>query len=401
MKGGPTRLRCRQPGVHGQLLPARRALRRARTPPRLRPSWCSPRLTRSRRRRSGDSHWSRRCPRLRGSRTTPPSLRCSAPSTRQAPGPVHVERPDHREPGRRRGGDFGDLQPNHGRPPIHVHEYVFRSRTGSRGDRRGDAYYIAPAGGARPPEPAENGWKETVIAYPGEDDPDPACDRPPRPVRLALPHRRARGQRMMRPYRIGPEQPGQPGLPRPKVADYRPTPLRRRHPRPAARTRPWRCGRPRRSHRTYACSARTPTAVSPASDETCDAGGIGVQAQRRGRRRTPRCADIRSSITTEPRPSDPGIRLPCTAWESSLGLCASDQQGRTPQAATLRSNLCPPQAKRPPLRLEKRPLTSTFGGAEGIRTPDPLHAMQVRYQLRHSPAVPRGEPLTPVGARRV
>jgi hypothetical protein len=25
------------------------------------------------------------------------------------------------------------------------------------------------------------------------------------------------------------------------------------------------------------------------------------------------------------------------------------------------------------------------GGAEGIRTPDPLHAMQVRYQLRHSP----------------
>lgn len=26
-----------------------------------------------------------------------------------------------------------------------------------------------------------------------------------------------------------------------------------------------------------------------------------------------------------------------------------------------------------------------MGGAEGTRTPDPLHAMQVRYQLRHSP----------------
>ena len=26
-----------------------------------------------------------------------------------------------------------------------------------------------------------------------------------------------------------------------------------------------------------------------------------------------------------------------------------------------------------------------LGGAEGTRTPDPLHAMQVRYQLRHSP----------------
>jgi hypothetical protein len=29
-----------------------------------------------------------------------------------------------------------------------------------------------------------------------------------------------------------------------------------------------------------------------------------------------------------------------------------------------------------------------FGGAEGIRTPDPLHAMEVRYQLRYSPAWP-------------
>ena len=26
-------------------------------------------------------------------------------------------------------------------------------------------------------------------------------------------------------------------------------------------------------------------------------------------------------------------------------------------------------------------------GAEGTRTPDPLHAMQVRYQLRHSPVL--------------
>ena len=30
-----------------------------------------------------------------------------------------------------------------------------------------------------------------------------------------------------------------------------------------------------------------------------------------------------------------------------------------------------------------------FGGAEGTRTPDPLHAMQMRYQLRHSPRTSR------------
>jgi hypothetical protein len=41
-------------------------------------------------------------------------------------------------------------------------------------------------------------------------------------------------------------------------------------------------------------------------------------------------------------------------------------------------------------RKQKNPPESNdsgglFGGAEGTRTPDPLHAMQVRYQLRHSP----------------
>jgi hypothetical protein len=35
-----------------------------------------------------------------------------------------------------------------------------------------------------------------------------------------------------------------------------------------------------------------------------------------------------------------------------------------------------------PLRVRSR---RHRGGAEGTRTPDPLHAMEVRYQLRHSP----------------
>ena len=39
------------------------------------------------------------------------------------------------------------------------------------------------------------------------------------------------------------------------------------------------------------------------------------------------------------------------------------------------------------MRAVGEPLTCYFfGGAEGIRTPDPLHAMEVRYQLRYSPA---------------
>ena len=39
-------------------------------------------------------------------------------------------------------------------------------------------------------------------------------------------------------------------------------------------------------------------------------------------------------------------------------------------------------------------------GAEGIRTPDPLHAMQVRYQLRHSPGALAGPRSIPTGLRR-
>src|SRR3546814_29256 len=36
------------------------------------------------------------------------------------------------------------------------------------------------------------------------------------------------------------------------------------------------------------------------------------------------------------------------------------------------------------MAVEPRKSTD-FGGPEGTRTPDPLHAMQVRYQLRHRP----------------
>ena len=51
------------------------------------------------------------------------------------------------------------------------------------------------------------------------------------------------------------------------------------------------------------------------------------------------------------------------------------------------TNQAPKGAEALPGFHQKEPLTSDDArGAEGTRTPDPLHAMEVRYQLRHSPA---------------
>src|SRR4051812_11591440 len=47
----------------------------------------------------------------------------------------------------------------------------------------------------------------------------------------------------------------------------------------------------------------------------------------------------------------------------------------------------PGETKNPQVREGLLCLRILFGGAEGTRTPDPLHAMQMRYQLRHSPIV--------------
>lgn len=90
--------------------------------------------------------------------------------------------------------------------PMHVHEVFFQVV-----DRqRFDAKTVAPVGKKRAPRTGENGWKDTVIAYPGEI------------TRIRLKFTTA-GQfawhchivehednEMMRPYRIGPPQPGQP-----------------------------------------------------------------------------------------------------------------------------------------------------------------------------------------------
>ena len=98
--------------------------------------------------------------------------------------------------------------------PMHVHEVAFEVVNRQALVTNPDGETMAPAqlvGAPRPPEAWESGFKDTVIAYPGEV------------TRIRAQFNRA-GQyvwhchivehednEMMRPYRIGPVQPGQPG----------------------------------------------------------------------------------------------------------------------------------------------------------------------------------------------
>jgi FtsP/CotA-like multicopper oxidase with cupredoxin domain len=98
--------------------------------------------------------------------------------------------------------------------PMHIHEVAFQvvNRQGLALDENGEVIQpVQLAGDATTPEPWESGWKDTVIAYPGQV------------TRLRLRFTNP-GQfvwhchivehednEMMRPYRIGAPQPGQPG----------------------------------------------------------------------------------------------------------------------------------------------------------------------------------------------
>jgi FtsP/CotA-like multicopper oxidase with cupredoxin domain len=103
--------------------------------------------------------------------------------------------------------------------PMHIHEVVFQvvNRQQITFDEPEEEGQVGPVnislvpGAERPPEPWENGWKDTVISYPGE------VTRVKMKFRVAgqyvwhchiVEHE---DNEMMRPYRIGPEQPGQPG----------------------------------------------------------------------------------------------------------------------------------------------------------------------------------------------
>ena len=82
--------------------------------------------------------------------------------------------------------------------PMHVHEVVFevvnrQDIVVDEDDQR--RCRSRPARVPQPPEPWETGFKDTVIAYPGQVTRVRAQFNKAGPVRLALPHRRARGQR--------------------------------------------------------------------------------------------------------------------------------------------------------------------------------------------------------------
>jgi FtsP/CotA-like multicopper oxidase with cupredoxin domain len=96
--------------------------------------------------------------------------------------------------------------------PMHIHEVAFQvvNRQAIVVDETNGTVQVEPDSTPTPPEAWESGWKDTVIAYPGQV------------TRLRLRFTNA-GQfvwhchivehednEMMRPYRIGPVQPGQP-----------------------------------------------------------------------------------------------------------------------------------------------------------------------------------------------
>jgi len=97
--------------------------------------------------------------------------------------------------------------------PMHIHEAAFQvvDRQALTLDDDGEvARPIQPTGDPTPPEPWETGWKDTVVAYPGQ------VTRVR--LRFVQPGQfvwhchivEHEDNEMMRPYRVGPRQPGQP-----------------------------------------------------------------------------------------------------------------------------------------------------------------------------------------------
>jgi spore coat protein A len=99
--------------------------------------------------------------------------------------------------------------------PMHVHEVVFEvvNREGLVLDEDGEVIEpIQLDGVITPPEPWETGFKDTVTAYPGQVTRVRAQFNTPGQFVWHCHIVEHEDNEMMRPYRIGPVQPGQPGM---------------------------------------------------------------------------------------------------------------------------------------------------------------------------------------------
>jgi FtsP/CotA-like multicopper oxidase with cupredoxin domain len=96
--------------------------------------------------------------------------------------------------------------------PIHVHEVLFEvvDRQSIVVDEDNETVRVAPGSAPRPPERWENGLKDTVIAYPGEVTRLRITFNTPGQYVWHCHIVEHEDNEMMRPYRIGPAQPGQP-----------------------------------------------------------------------------------------------------------------------------------------------------------------------------------------------
>ena len=96
--------------------------------------------------------------------------------------------------------------------PIHIHETAFAvvNRQAIVVDEEHETVDVAPDSPPRPPEPWETGFKDTVTAYPGEVTRVRATFDTPGQYVWHCHIVEHEDNEMMRPYRIGPPQNGQP-----------------------------------------------------------------------------------------------------------------------------------------------------------------------------------------------
>jgi FtsP/CotA-like multicopper oxidase with cupredoxin domain len=98
--------------------------------------------------------------------------------------------------------------------PIHIHEVVFEvvGRQPIFVDEAGGTFQVVPGSTPTGPEPWETGFKDTVTAYPGQVTRVKARFGVPGQYVWHCHIVEHEDNEMMRPFRIGPEQPGQPGM---------------------------------------------------------------------------------------------------------------------------------------------------------------------------------------------